>query len=797
MLKNYLKTALRNLGKHKAFSFINLSGLMIGIACCILILLYVRDELSYDRYHEHAGRIWRVTREWLNEDGTTSLHLGHVAPPIAPLLKNDFPDIIEAVRIQKPGRLLCSFDNRHFLEEDMIFADENLFKVFSFTLVKGDPETALKDPFSIVITERAARKYFGDQDPIDKVLKIENRFDARISGVVRAAPANSHFHFVMIGSLNTIKQLYGQREFQSWSSNNYATYLLLPPDYPADNLRSQFPAFLDRHLGESSHERNRLHLQHLTDIHLHSHLDSELEPNSSIVNVYIFSAIAVFVLLIACINFMNLSTARSSVRAKEVGMRKVVGAQRGHLIQQFLSESLLMAFLALALAVILVKIALPAFSGFVNRELKLGFFDSWQVWLGLFIMALLVGVAAGSYPAFFLSSFRPALVLKGTQGPSGHGSRFRTILVVAQFAISTILIISVTVVYKQLQFSRSKRLGFNQEQIVVLPTSSQIRSQYETIRTRLLAHPGIVNVAASRRVPSGRLLDSGGARLISGTSSEPINFRIAFVTTSYDFIPTYEMELVAGRDFSREFSTDTSQAFILNETAVRKIGWSPEEAINQDFQYGRRKGRIIGIVKDFHFESLHQEISPMVFYIERGDYRRISVRLSPENIPQTMAFLQKEWRQYRPNYPFDYFFIDENFDDLYRSEEKLGQVFGAFALLAIFIACLGLFGLASFTAEKRTKEIGIRKVLGAPVSGIIFLLSQQFAKWVFVANAIAWPLAYFAMQRWLQNFAYRTQLGLWIFLGAAGVSLIITLLTVSFQSVKAALADPVNSLRYE
>ena len=679
----------------------------------------------------------------------------------------------------------------------MLFADENLFKIFSFTLIKGDPETALKDPFSVVITERAAQKYFGDQDPMGLVLKLENRFNAKISGVIKEAPSNSHFHFVMIGSLSTFKQLYGQREFQNWGSNNYATYLLLPQDYPVDSLRAQLPAFLDRHLGENSHMRNRLHLQRLTDIHLLSHLDSELEPNSDLVNVYIFSAIAVFVLLIACINFMNLSTARSLVRAKEVGMRKVVGAQRGHLIRQFLSESLLMAFMALALAVLLVKITLPAFSGFVNRELNLGFIDNWAVWIGLMGMALLVGMAAGSYPAFFLSSFRPALVLKGTQGPSAKGSMFRTILVVAQFAISTILIISVAVVYKQLQYSRTRQLGFNQEQIVVLPTTNQIRGQYETIRTRLLTNPSIVNVAASRRVPSGRLLDSSGARVISGTSSEPINFRIAFVSTDYHFIPTYEMEMVAGRNFSQEFSTDATQAFILNETAVKKIGWNPEQAIDKEFQYGQRKGRIIGVIKNFHFESLHQEISPMVFFIRKGDYRRISVRISPENIPQTMAFLKEQWSEYRPHYPFDYFFIDENFDELYRSEEKLGQVFGAFALLAIFIACLGLFGLASFTAEKRTKEIGIRKVLGAPVLGIIVLLSKEFTKWVIVSNAIAWPLAYFVMQKWLQNFAYRTSLGLRIFVGAGVVSLVITLLTVSFQSVKAALADPVRSLRYE
>jgi putative ABC transport system permease protein len=796
VLKNYLKTALRNLYKYRGFSFINLLGLAVGMACCVLILLYVQDELSFDRYHEHADRIYRVTREWLNEHGTSSLHLGHVAPPIAPLLINDFPDIQEAVRIQTPGRMLCSRQEKHFLEEDIIFAEETLFSLFSFNLLLGDPDTALRDPFSVLLTPETAQKYFGDADPMGQTLKFENRIDAKITGIVEPAPTNSHFHFDIIGSLSTLRQLYGQREFESWGSNNYATYLLLPEGYDIERLAAQTPAFLERHRGEDARRSNVLHFQRLTDIHLHSHLDSEIEPNSDITYVYVFSAVALFVLLIACINFMNLSTARSSVRAKEVGLRKVVGAQREHLIRQFLGESVLLAFFALLLCVAMVKLVLPAFSRFVNRTLTLNPLQDPGLLLGLLGLTLLVGVVAGSYPALYLSGFQPSGVLKGIRGSARRGSRFRTVLVVFQFAVSIVLMISVSVVYRQLHFSRSKNLGFKQEQIVVLPTTAAIRQRFESLRTQWLSQPGIVSAAASRRVPSDRLLDSSGARVISADGEKPINFRIAFVRVSHDFIPTYGMEMASGRNFSREFPTDLKEAFILNEEAVRKIGWTPENALGRSFQYGSRTGSIIGVVKDFHFESLHQSIAPLVLYLQ-PDYRHVSLRLRPENIPQTMAYLKDRWGELRPNYPFDYFFIDENFDGLYRSEEKLGQVFGVFSLLAVGIACLGLLGLASFSAERRIKEIGIRKVLGAPVPGLLLLLSRDFTRWVLAANLIAWPLAYIIMQRWLQNFAYRVGLQLTDFVLAGVLAFGVALLTVSFQTVKAALGNPIDSLRYE
>ncbi|MFC2157004.1 ABC transporter permease [Acidobacteriota bacterium] len=796
MFKNYIKITLRAIKRHTGFSLINLFGLALGMACCVLILLFVQSELSYDRFHENSDRIYRVTREWLNEDGTSSLHLGHVAPPIAPLLLNDFPELLHAVRIQKTS-LLCSYENKHFVEDDLLIADWDFFKVFSFPLIVGNPETALKDPFSVVITQKIAKKYFGDEDPIGKTLMLDSRISARVSGVISDAPYNSHFHYDLIVSMSSLIKLYGQNEFQSWSSNNYATYLLFPEDYSAQRLENKLPTFLDKHQGENAHKRNILHLQSLSSIHLHSHLDSEVEGNSDITYVYVFSAIAIFILLIACINFMNLSTARSSIRAKEIGMRKVVGAYRSQVIRQFLSESVILAFIALVLALVMVWITLPSFSRFVVRDLSLNILQNPSLLLGLLGISLFVGFVSGSYPAFYLSSFRPVTVLKGSRGQKSHGSIFRTALVVFQFIISVILIISVGVVQKQLKYSQDRRLGFNKDQVVVLPETSAMRGKHEDIRNQLLSNPSIIGVTGSRRVPSGRLLDSAGSRVISGNSLQPITFRIAYVCVDYDFFSTYEMELAAGRDFSREYSTDASEGFILNETAVQRIGWTAEEAIGQTFQYGRRKGRVVGVMKDFHFESLHQQISPMVFYISPSDYRQMSVRLSPDNIPAVLAFLERKWAEYQPNYPFSYSFIDERFEQLYQTEQRLGQIIRAFSVLAIIIACLGLFGLAAFTAEHRTKEIGIRKVMGASVLNLIFLLTSQYTRWVLLANLIAWPLAYFLMKTWLQSFAYRTSISVGVFLASGIAAVVIAILTVSYQSIKAALSNPVDTLHYE
>jgi putative ABC transport system permease protein len=804
MFKNYLKIALRNLLKYKGYSLINIFGLAVGMASCILILLYVHDELSYDQHHEKAEQIYRVTRQWFNSDGSPSLHLGHVAPPIGPLLKNDFPDILQMARLTDGNEPLLRYQDKVFQEERFYFADPNIFEIFTLPLVKGDPKNALADPNSVVLTPAMAQKYFGNDEPLGKVLNFSNQVDLKVTGVMQETPAAAHVHFDFLGSMKLPEQIFGEREFKNWGSNNYATYLLFPPNYPTATFTQAIPAFIGRHHpdGEKAIPQTTLHLQRLTDIHLHSQLDSELEANGNIVYVYIFSAIAFFLLLIACINFMNLATARSANRAREVGLRKVVGAERQQLIKQFLGETIVLAFIALLLAVVCVELALPKFNAFAGKELALRSQSALFIFGSLFGVALFVGVVAGSYPAFFLSHFQPVAVLKG-QKIGSTKSRFRSTLVVFQFAISIILIVGMGVVYNQLEYCRTKNLGLNKEQIVVLPVNSgdEIARRYPDMRNQLLQHPQIAGVAASKRVPSGRLLDSSGGRLIDGEKSTPLEFRIANVRVDHNFIPTYGMQMAAGRNFSVEFPTDSTQAFILNETAVKKIGWeSAEAALDKPFEYGNRKGRIIGVVQDFNYESLHQPITPIVMLIAPQNFNSISVKIRadrPADVATTLDFLKQKWQAYRPNFPFQYSFIDERYERLYQSEHRLGQIFGTFSLLAVFIACLGLFGLASYTAEQRTKEIGIRKVLGASTPGIVNLLSKDFAKLVIVANLVAWPVAYFAMNKWLQDFAYRIHLSAWTFLGAGILALGVALLTISFQAVKSALANPVEALRYE
>ena len=801
MFKSYLKTTLRNIKKHLGYSLINIMGLAIGMACCILILLFVFDELSYDKFHENHDRIYRVTRQWFNEDSVVSLHLGHVAPPIGPLLENDFPEIVHAVRIIGAGGLLVGRNANFFEEPRFFFAEENFFNVFSYEMIAGDPAMALRDPMTVVITQEMAEKYFGLENPLGQSITIKAdpvKVDMMVSGVIKTMPHNSHFHADIIGSFKTYEAVAGVAELSNWGSNNYGTYLLLEENYDISQLKNQLDPFIDRHMSQGMSERTKLQLQKLTDIHLHSHLDSEIEANSDITYVYIFSAIAFFVLLIACINFMNLATARSSGRAKEVGLRKVVGAQRSQLTRQFLGESTITALISLLIALVMVILILPEFNQFVGRSLSFNLASNLSLVFILLLFAISVGILSGIYPALFLSAFKPVRVLKGNLDSGKKGLSFRTVLVVFQFAISIVLIICVSVVSSQLSYMQARNLGFDKEHVVVLPSSPVIVKNLDSFKSRLLLNPSILSISAAKRVPSGRLLDSSGASVLSGETSQPITFRIALLRVDHDYIPTFKMEMAAGRNFSKEIRTDSNQAFILKETAIRRIGWkTPEEAIDQGFGYGGRKGQIVGVVKDFHFESFHQEISPIVMLLSSTDLNQISIRINSQNIPQTMAFLQDLWSEMRPEYPFSYYFIDENFDQLYRSEENLSRIFSYFAFLSIFIGCLGLFGLASYTAERRTKEIAVRKVLGASSGGLVVLLSKEFSKWVLLANVIAWPIGYIVMSRWLQDFAYRSGIGIGRFFLAGGLAWAIAFLTVSYQTIKASLADPVSALKYE
>ena len=789
MFKNYLTIAIRNLVRHKGYSLINIAGLAIGMACCLLIVLYVQYEFSYDRYHENVEQIYRV----VDESGAQTPGL------MAPALLDDFPPIIHATRIKHFEKALISYGNKRFYEDRVFFADPSVFEVFTFPLIKGNSKTALQAPYSMVITQEMAGKYFGEDDPIGKTITYDNKHDFTITGVLENVPQNSHFKFDFLVSFATASDVFpnaGLDKWNYWSATH--TYVLLPKDYPPTELEQQFPDFVIKYLGKGWVEsfQTRLHLQPLKQIHLHSNLWGEIEPNSDIKYIYLFSAIAFSILLIACINYMNLSTARYANRAREVGMRKVLGANRIQLIKQFMGESILMAFIALLLAAALMELFLPAFCSLIDRELVVNYLDNWLLLPDIIGIAMFVGIVSGSYPAFYLSAFQPLAVLRKTLQTGLARSRLRRALVVLQFVISVVLIIATIIIYGQLNYIRNRKLGFNKEQVVVLPIrDNHVRQKTESVKNELRQNPNIISATASSYIP-------GGMKWITSFSWEgqrdDEDNTMGFSCIDHDFIQTFEIELVAGRDFSRDFVTDAKQAFIINEAAVKKTGWnSPIGKRVTRFYPEFVQGSVIGVIKDFHLESLYKTIKPLVLLIDPEGFQYLSVRIRPNDIPGTLDFIKKKWTEFSPNRPFEYFFLDNYFDKLYKAEEKLGQIFGYFTFLAIFIACLGLFGLASFATEQRTKEIGIRKVLGASIVGIVLLLSKDFTKLVIVSNLIAWPIAYYAMNRWLQDFAYRINIGVGTFLLAGAIALIIALLTVGFQAVKAALANPVEALRYE
>jgi len=810
MIKNYFKIALRNLARFKIYSFINLAGLAVGMACSILIILFIQDELSYDRFNKNADRIYRVSREWFNRDGTSNLHLARVAPPIGPLLKNDFPNIVEEeARVASDWNSLLQVGDKTFIEDRFFWAENSFFKIFTFKFIEGDPNTALKDPYSVVLTESMAKKYFGDENPVGKTILYEKEDNLKVTGVIEDVPENSHFKFDFLGSFITLNDYIGVENLTTnWSNNSFVTYLLLPKNFPVSELERQIPGFLDKHLTQRSLDHNgrppeiqpskttKLHLWKLTDIHLHSHLTTELEENGSISDVYIFSIVALFTLLIACINFMNLATARSEKRAREIGMRKVLGAYKKQLMIQFIGESLIICFIAMIFAIVLVEAVLPFFNNFVGKHLSLDYFGNPLVLLGLLGLTILVGLISGSYPAFLLSSLSTIKVLKGGKISTGK-SIFRTVLVVSQFTISIALIICMGIVYSQMQFIRNKDLGYNKNKIVLLPSNSEMRENIESVKAQLYENPNILSVTSSRLVPSEILRNSWGGRLVGGDETTPINFRLAVQEVDYDFVKTYGLQLIAGRDFSREYGTDDSSAFILNEAAVKKLGWSPREAIGKKMIYGNRNGQVIGVLNNFNFESLHNKIVPIIFLITKTGNSKFSVKISGNDIPGTLAFLKEKWTEFRPDYPFEYTFLEDRINDLYSSDRKLGDIFGIFSLLAVIIASLGLLGLATYAAEQRTKEVGIRKALGATVSGIVILFSKDFLKLVVLSNIVAWPLAYFVMRKWMEDFAYKAGISIWIFVLSGLIAVLIALLTVSFQAVKAAVTNPVESLRYE
>jgi putative ABC transport system permease protein len=805
MIKNYIKVAYRHLTRDKIFSIINISGLALGMVACILISLYILDELSYDTYHKDADRIYRISREFLNEDGVTNLHLGQIAPPFGPLLDEDFKGIIEhTVRMLPSGGSLISYEDIHLEQEGVFFAESTLFDIFSFEVIQGDKSTMLNEPNSIVITETFASIYFGEEDPIGETMRYDDMLDVKVTGIVKDVPHNSHFHFNCLISFITVENYLGRENLMSnWGSNNYATYILLKKGYDPEELQAQMPDFLNRHMQSNDSEIKasywtKLNLWPLTSIHLHSHLDTELESNGNITFILIYAAIAAFILLIACINFMNLSTARSLKRSREVGLRKVMGAYRINLFNQFIAESIIYSILAVLIAIVIVSLVLPYFNNFIEKDLELALLTQPRQLFVFIIIVLATGFVAGSYPAVFLSAFHPVKVIKGIVSDRKGSVTFRHILVVFQFVISIILIIGVGVINDQLEYAKSKDLGFDRDKIIVLPASDEIYNQYEVIKARLLEHPGINKVAMTSRVPSGRLLDSNSTKAEVNGDLKPVPFRVADIHVDHHFFNVLGANIIAGRNFDDQLASDSTGAYILNATAVREIGWeSPQDAIDREFHYGNTAGRVIGVVQDFHFESLHQEIAPMIFLITSGRRISIMVKFSDQRKNEVFEYLKTQWTTLRPNYPFTYYYISENFDQQYASEDRLSRLIQYFSGLAILIAILGLFGLVSFTTEQRTKEIGIRKVMGANVKDIIILLNSGFLRLVLIAFVFSVPVAWWGMNIWLDTFAYHTSIQFSTLLTSGIVAFLIAFFTVSYRTWRSANKNPADTLRYE
>lgn len=785
MLKNYFKIVFRLIKRKKLFSMVNFLGLTIGITSSLLILLYVDFELGYDKFHENADRIYRV---YMHQPGNlvsgSSTDLWVTTPPILkPTWQKDLPEIEKIANVITRWSVVFK-RNGQLINESICFADPEFLEIFTFPLLYGSKETALIDPFSLLITPRMAGKYFGDDDPVGKTIVSSDEHTYKVTGVLQDLPENSHLKFDFLGSFNTLYTIWNRDwETDRWLNNGLDTYLTLQ----ANSDPAQFDEKLRRYDLEGFNNKTwSFHVQPLKDIHF----NRATRGRGDIRYIYIFSAIGLFILFIACFNFINLATARSATRAKEVGVRKVVGAHRKQLIRQLIGESFLFALVALILSLIAVILLLPAFNAMLGIELSAAAFLSGKLLFGILGISLLVGFVSGSYPAIFISSFQPVKIIKGNLSSRAKGSRFfRNSLVVTQFVISIIMIISTITLYHQLNFIRNKSLGYDREQILTI-RSREIN--FDTFKTELLKNSGILKVSGS----SGTPMRIGWSNIPAWEGKHPDDNPFFYrLNVDYDFMDIYGLEMVQGRKFSRELG-DLGNAYILNEAAVKRLGF--EEPIGQAFGFWKITGTVIGVVKDFHFESLHKPITPLgIGVYDRENFYLLSVKIKSENMRSTIAYIEDIWKKLMHRYPFEYEFIDEQVGAMYKSEQRMTQSFNYFTLIAIFIACLGLFGLASFIAEQKTKEIGIRKVLGATAAKIIVLLTKEFILLVALANLIAWPLAWYGMNKWLESFAYRINLDVTFFILAAVSAFLIAMASVSSQFAKATRSNPVDSLRYE
>tara|TARA_R110002096_G_scaffold326134_5_gene520066 strand:- start:2856 stop:5225 length:2370 start_codon:yes stop_codon:yes gene_type:complete len=787
MFKNYLKIALRNLRRNPGYSFINILGLSIGLSCFIIITAYIHYETSFDTFHEKTDRTYRVAVQQPSNFYLGTNHFAVTPVPLENAITNDFPEVETATTIGKRS-LYLTVDSHPFKERGII-ATSSFFDVFTFSFSEGDPQTALTTQNSIVLTKALAHKMFGENPSVGKTITRNDGVEFTVTGIIENVPENSHFTFDFITPASSDDH-YSQN-MKEWGNSGWFTYIVLKEGTDADQLQAKLPEFIAKY----SPTDHQYYLQSLTDIHLQSNLNFELSANNNITYIYIFAGIAIIVLLLAAANYMNLAVAQSIKRAKEVGLRKVIGANRGQLITQFLSESLLSALLALIFALILSDLAFPLFEGLVERPLSLSFLKYPTYFAIIVGSSLISGLISGSYPAFFITRLQPNNALKGLHKKGTRNFNLRNLLIVGQFATSIILVVGSIVIYQQMRYVQTTEMGYNREHILTLNIQDrQVNQHFDIIKQELLKNPDIDKVSASLQLPNS--LDSQTLiRGWEGSEDSEQGQPIYITGVDYNFIDIYDMEILAGRNFSRDISSDTtSGAYLINETAVKALGWDIDSAVGKSMSAWAGKGTVIGVLKDFHMHSLHMQIEPLTIYLAPNKYNYISLKLKGNNLSETVDYATKTLTNFS-GFPVSYSFLDDAFDAQYKSEIKLNSIITYFTLLALFIACLGLFGLAAYSAEQRTKEIGIRKVLGASVSNIVALLSKDFIKLVIFGFIIAIPIAWYAMNQWLSDFAYKIELGYGIFIFAGGSAVFIALITVSYQSIKAAYANPVNSLK--
>jgi len=811
MLKVYFNIALRSLLKNKFFSFLNISGLAVGIGCVLMIYLYVNHELSYDNHIPNADRIYRVNTK--GKFGGSDIHLCIVNASMGPIIINDFPEIESYTRFRENGSQIIKYGENSIKEDHAIFADSNYFEFWGAKMLEGNPKTALKDPNSLVLSAQLAKKIFGDKEAMGEYVKLAGKYEYKVTGIMEAMPDNTHFKFEALMSMASLEEA---KELP-WLNINFHTYFRLVPGASAAGLEAKFPAMIEKYIGpelqsimgvsladfKKSGNDIGYYLQPLKDLHLRTTAEGGFDRQGDIKYIYIFSAIGLFILTLACINFMNLATARSANRAKEVGIKKVMGALRHHLVSQFISESTLIALISLIGGIGLVYISFPFFNEIAGLHLSPEALYQADVIFFMVLLVIFIGIAAGSYPAFFLSRFQPVKVLKGKLSGGAKSSALRSVLVTFQFGISIFLIIGTLVVFNQLQYLQNKKLGFDKDQIIILENTYMLRNSIEAFRDEVLQSTAFKDATISSYTPSPATSNWVTAFWEGKTVNKENTSTMSFYQIDEHYLSTYGMELTTGRNFDPSMSTDTA-AVIINEAAVNRFGFKDDPVGKYISHFNNLNGnaqsistlKVIGVVKNFHFKDLKSAILPLVMAYEPSD-GRISFRINTDDYNAVTGLLKEKWNEFAPGQPFEYKFLDQTLQSQYENEQKVSELFEIFTGLTIFVACLGLFGLASFTTEQRAKEIGIRKVLGASVSGIVVLISKDFMKLVLISFILAAPLAYVFMSSWLEDFEYRVSISIWIFVGAGTAAFLIAWLTLSYQSIKAAIVNPTNSLRSE